>query len=224
MKLEDACFFEVKLMTNLDNKFKSKDSTLPTNVCLAKAMVFPVVIYGCQSWTIKKANCRIQTTEELMLLNYGAEKTLESPLDGKEIKPVNPKGNQSWVFIGRTGAEGEAPILWPHDAKSNSLEKTLMLGKIVGRRRKGRQRMKRLDDITDSMDMNFGKLWEIVKDREAWPTAVHGVAKSWKQLSNWTTITIFNKKKNVPGFISSWCKTTLKNFFLMFYLHLLFHF
>ena len=104
------------------------------------------------------------------------EKTLESPLDRKEIQPVHPKRDQSWVFIGRTHAE--APILWDLMRRTDSLEKTLMLGKIESKRRRGRQKMRWLDGITDSMDMNLSKLREMVKDRKAWRATIHEVAKS----------------------------------------------
>ena len=105
------------------------------------------------------------------------KKTLESLLDNKDIKPVNPKGNQPCIFIGRTDAEPEAPIFWPPDVKSNLLEKTLMLGKIERRRRKGRQRVKWLNGIIDAMDMSLSKLQELVMDREAWRAAVHEVTE-----------------------------------------------
>ena len=119
-------------MTNLDSIWKSRDITLPTKVRLVKAMVFPVVMYGCQSWTIKKAECRRIDASELWCW-----RRLKSPLDCKEIQPVHPKGDQSWVFIGRTDVEAETPILWPPDVKSWLIWKDADAGKDWGQEEKG---------------------------------------------------------------------------------------
>ena len=163
-------FLGRKDMTNLDSVLKIKDITLPTKVCIVKSMVFPVVMYRCESWTIKKAECWITDAFELVL-----EKILESPLDSKEIKPVNPKGNQCWIFIGRTDTEAEVPILWPHDGKGQLIGKDSDAGKDWGKRRRGWQRTRWLDGITDLMDMNLEEFWEMVRDREDWHAVVHGV-------------------------------------------------
>ena len=120
------------------------------------------------------------------------EKTLESPLDCKEIQPVHPKGNQSWIFTGRTDAEAETLVVWPPDARASSLEMTLMLGNTESKKRREWQRMRWLDSIIDSVDMSLSKLWEILEDRGAWCAVIHGITKSWTWLSDWTATVTTN--------------------------------
>ena len=153
-KIKRHLFLERKTMTDLNSILKSRDITLPTKVCTVKAMVFPVVMLRVWELDHKEGWVRKNWYFQTVVL----DKTPESPLDWKDIKPVNPKGNQPWIIIGRTDAEAEAPVLWPPDARATSLDNTLMLGNIECRRRRGWQRMRCLDGITDSMDMSFSKL------------------------------------------------------------------
>ena len=175
-------------MTNLDSILKSRDITLPTKVCIFNAMVFPVVMYGCKSWTIKKVECWRIDAFKLWVL----EKTLESPLDNMKsnqsiLKEINPEYSLEGLML-KLNLQYFGHLMWT----ANSLGKTLMLGRIEGKRRRGQQKMRCLDSMTDSMDMNLSKLREIVKERGAWYTAVHGITKSRTWLSDWTTSDLIN--------------------------------
>ena len=178
-------------MTNLDSVLKSRDTSLPTKVRLVKAMAFPVVVCGCESWTVRKAELRrIDAFElcywkRLLRVPWTARRSTQSIL-----KEINPEYSLEGLML-KLKRQYFGHLMW----RADSLEKTLMLGNTEGGRRRGWQRMRWLDGITDSMDMSLSKFQELVMDRVAWRAAVHGVPKSWTRLSDWTEL---NLEPNFP--------------------------
>ena len=164
-----------KVMNNLDSILKSRDITLPTKVCLVKAMVFPVVMYGCENWTMKKAECRridafeLRCWKRLLRVPWTERRSNQSIL-----KEINPGCSLEGLMM-KLKLQSFGHLM----RRTDSFEKILMLGKIEGRRRRGRQRIEWLDSVTDSMDLSLSKLWELVMEREAWRATIHGIAKSW---------------------------------------------